>query len=89
MVSIQTNMQWDLTALSKYNKMLNLIPVFHRRLAKEVVNKKAEQLALARGSSQVEEIDIVQAFSSEVPKAFSSLMIRIMDVVGFDYKKYI
>ena len=89
MVSIQTNMTWDAGALSKYNKMLNLIPVFHRRLAQEVVNKKAEQAAQARGSAQVEEVDIVQAFLTEVPKAFYSLMIRIMDEVGFDYKKYI
>ena len=89
MVSIQTNMQWDALALSKYNKMLNLIPIFHRRLAQEVVNKKAEQAAVARGSSTVEEVDIVQAFLAEVPKAFYSLMVRIMDQVGFDYKKYI
>ena len=89
MVSIQTNMHWDAVALSKYNKMLNLIPVFHRRLAKEVVNKKAEQAAVLRGSSMVEEKDIVEAFLSEVPKAFYSLMIRIMDEVGFNYKKFI
>ena len=89
MVSIQTTMHWDAVALGKYNKMLNLIPVFHRRLAKEVVNKKAEQGAVARGSSTVEEIDIVQAFMTEVPKAFYSLMIRIMDEVGLDYKKQI
>ena len=89
MVSIQTNMNWDALALSKYNKMLNLIPVFHRRLAKEVVNKKAEQMAQARGSASVEEADIVKSFLTEVPKAFYSLMIRIMAEVGFDYKKYI
>ena len=82
-------MDWEPLALSKYNKMLNLIPVFHRRLAQEVVNKKAEQGALDRGSSEVQEIDIVRAFLTEVPKAFYSLMIRIMDEVGFDYKKYI
>ena len=89
MVSIQTNMHWDEVALSKYNKMLNLIPIFHRRLAQEVVNKKAEQGALARGSATVEEADIVRAFLTEVPKAFYSLMVRIMGEVGFDYKKYI
>jgi hypothetical protein len=89
MVSIQTNMTWDAEALSKYNKMLNQIPVFHRRLAQEVVNKKAEQAAQARGSAKVEEADIVKAFLTEVPKAFYSLMIRIMGEVGFDYKKYI
>ena len=89
MVTIQTNMSWDVVALGKYNKMLNLIPIFHRRLAKEVVNKKAEEQAVARGSSTVEEKDIVLAFFAEVPKAFLSLMLRIMDEVGFDYKKYI
>lgn len=89
MVSVQTNMQWETAALNKYNKMLNLIPVFHRRLTQEVVNKKAEELARSRGSSQVEEKDIVQAFLSEVPKAFYSLMVRIMDEAGFDYKKYL
>ena len=89
MVSVQTTMPWELQALSKFNTMLNLIPVFHRGIAKEVVNKKAEQNAQSRGSFQVEEQDIVSAFMSEVPKAFYSLMIRIMGEVGFDYKKYI
>lgn len=89
MVTVQTNMAWEPAALGKYNKMLNLIPVFHRGLAKEVVNKKAEQNALGRRSAQVEEADIVQAFLTEVPKAFFSLMIRIMHEVGFDYKKYV
>ena len=89
MVTIQTNMAWEPVALGKYNKMLNLIPVFHRRLAKEVVNKKAEQTAQARRSNQVEEVDIVHAFLTEVPKAFYSLMIRIMHEVGFDYKKHL
>ena len=88
MVSVQTTMNWDEAALVKYNKMLNLIPVFHRRIAKEVVNKKAEQNAQDRGSHQVQEQDIVYAFLSEVPKAFYSLMIRIMNEVGFDYKRY-
>ncbi len=89
MVSIQTNMDWEAGALAKYNKMLNLIPAFHRRLAQEVVNKKAEQNARLRGSHQVQEVDIVDAFLTEVPKAFYSLMVRIMREVGFDYKKHI
>ncbi|MBF0504969.1 MAG: hypothetical protein HQL14_07700 [Candidatus Omnitrophica bacterium] len=89
MVSIQTNMDWEKEALIKYNKMLNLIPTFHRRLAQEVVNKIAEENARKRGSSQVEEADIVKGFLTEVPKAFYSLMVRIMIDVGFDYKKYL
>jgi hypothetical protein len=88
MVTVQTTMKWEATALSKYNKMLNLIPIFHRGIAQEVVNKKSEQNAQKRGSEQVEESDIVAAFRTEVPKAFYSLMIRIMQDAGFDYKKY-
>jgi hypothetical protein len=89
MVSIQTNMDWEAVALAKYNKMLNIIPTFHRRLTQEVVNKKAEENARLRGSRQVEEADIVEAFLTEVPKAFYSMMVRIMSDVGFDYKKHI
>lgn len=88
MVSVQTTMKWEEHALAKYNQMLNLIPIFHRGIAKEVVNKKSEQNAIARGSTQVEEADIVAAFLSEGPKAFYSLMVRIMDEVGFDHKKH-
>ncbi len=89
MVSVQITMKWEAGALAKYNRMLNLIPLFHRGIAQEVVNKKAELNAQARGSVQVEEVDIVSAFDSEVPKAFYSLMIRIMTEVGFNYKAYI
>ncbi len=88
MVTVITTMKWEPMAHAKYNRMLNLIPIFHRGLAKEVVNKKAELNAQNRNSSQVEEGDIVSAFTTEVPKAFYSLMIRIMDEVGLDYKKY-
>jgi len=86
MVSVHTTMAWEPTALAKYNQMLNLIPIFHRGIAQEVVNKKAEQNAHQRASAQVEEKDIVSAFMTEVPKAFYSLMIRIMNEVGFNYK---
>jgi hypothetical protein len=82
-------MDWESVALGKYNKMLNIIPTFHRRLTQEVVNKKAEENARLRGCRQVEEADIVKAFLTEVPKAFYSMMIRIMSDVGFDYKKHI
>ncbi len=88
MVTIQTTMPWEKIARGKYDRMLELIPIFHRGIAKEVVNKKAEQNAQGRGAKEVGEADIVKAFISEVPKAFYSLMVRIMDEVGFDYKKY-
>jgi len=79
---------WEETAEKKYNLMLSKIPIFHREITKQVVNKKAVINAKDRNSSIVEEQDIVRAFLSEVPKAFYSMMIRIMDDVGFDHAKY-
>ncbi len=84
----QTSIQWDPVALEKYNKMLTRIPVFHREIARQVVCKKAEMNAKERGAMNIEEVDLSQAFLSEVPKAFYSLMVRIMDEVGLEYQKY-
>lgn len=88
MVAVHLTMTWEPVALGKYQKMLGIIPTFHRAIAQQVVNIKAEELATARGSVKVEEEDIVRAFFSEVPKAFYSLMVRVMDEVGFNYKIY-
>jgi hypothetical protein len=88
MFHVQTELQWESGALDKYNKMLKRIPIFHRDIARQVVCKKAEMNAKERGAVQIEEDDLAQAFLSEVPKAFYSLMIRIMDEVKLDYKKY-
>ena len=82
----QTKLQWEQNALAKYNHMITKIPLFHREIAKVVVTKKAEQNAAQRGSAQVEEPDIVKAFFSEVPKAFYSLMVRLLDEAKFNYK---
>ena len=88
MSDTQTEIQWESVARQKYDKMISIMPTFHRGIAKEVVDKKAVINAQERGSNQVEESDIIKAFLTEVPKAFYSLMIRIMDEVGFDSKKY-
>ena len=88
MTHIQTELQWDPAALDKYNKMLTRIPIFHRDIARQVVCKKAELNAKERGASRIEESDLVRAFLDEVPKAFYSLMVRIMDEVKLDYKTY-
>jgi hypothetical protein len=88
MTHTQTELQWEPTALEKYNQMLKRIPIFHREIARQVVCKKAEMNAKERGAAQIEESDLANAFLSEVPKAFYSLMIRIMDEVNLDYTKY-
>ena len=87
-IQIQPELEWEKEALSKFNLMIEKIPLFHRQIAQQVVHKKAELNAQERGSALVEESDIVRAFFSEVPFAFYSLMIRLLDEVGFAYKEY-
>ena len=88
MSDIQTQLKWEAESLEKFNTMIRKIPLFHREIAKQVVIKKAFLNAQQRGADQVEETDIVKAFFSEVPKAFYSLMIRLFDEVGFNYREY-
>lgn len=88
MTNTQTEMKWDPIAREKYEAMIQKIPMFHREIAKTVVDKKAVINAAARSSATVEEGDIVKAFFSEVPMTFYSLMVRLFDEVKFDYKKY-
>ena len=84
----ELKLDWDPKARRKYETMIAKIPLFHREIAKKVVDKKAPMLALDRGSTTIQEEDIVRAFLAEVPMAFYSLMIRLFDEVGFDYRKY-
>lgn len=88
MSNIQAKIDWEPDVRQKYERMIAKIPLFHREIAKIVVDKKAPMLARERGAAMVQEQDIIRAFFSEVPMAFYSLMIRLLDEVGFDYKKY-
>jgi len=81
-------MEWDQGTQLKFNTMIERLPLFHRTIAREIVNRKAVLNAKERQSTLVQEEDVVRAFLTEVPKAFYSLMIKIMNDVGFDYKKY-
>ncbi|MCD4781376.1 MAG: hypothetical protein K8S27_12635 [Candidatus Omnitrophica bacterium] len=88
MTDYELRMRWEPAALEKYNVMIGKIPIFHREMTKRVVPPKAEINAQERQADQVEEVDIVKTFIEEVPKAFYSLMIRLMDEVGFDRSQY-
>ena len=54
----------------------------------EAVTKDAEKNAVSRKAAQVEEQDVIAAFFSEVPSPFYSMMVRLLEQSGFDYKKY-
>lgn len=81
-------MEWDNAAQEKFRLAISRMPVFHRRIAEEATTKKALENAANRKADKVSEADVIAAFFSEVPKPFYSLMIRLLEDVGFDYRKY-
>src|SRR3989338_1837012 len=81
-------MQWDTNTQDKFRLMISRIPVFHRHITEEVVTKKAEEIAKTRKAKQIQEQDVISAFFSDVPSHFYSMMVRLLEQTGFDYKKY-
>ncbi len=81
-------MDWETQTQEKFKTMIDKMPMFHRHIAEAATAKKAVENAKQRGANLVEEKDVVEAFFTEVPKPFYSLMIRLLDNEGFDYKKY-
>jgi len=81
--------KWDAEVEKKFHLMTGKIPLFHRQMAERVAKVGAEENARARNSSLIEEEDVVRAFLAEVPKPFYSMMIKLFEDVGFNYKKYL
>ncbi len=81
-------MDWEHNTQEKFKTMTAKIPIFHRRITEESVIKRAQELASKRDSLLVEEQDVVAAFFTDVPSPFYSMMIRLMEQAGFNYKKY-
>ena len=81
-------MNWETATENKFKVLISKIPVFHRHITESVVRQKAAELAAGRGALQVAEQDVVTAFFSDVPSPFYSMMLRLLEQNGFDYKKY-
>jgi hypothetical protein len=81
-------MEWDPKVRKKFEAMIIKIPVFHRRITEEAVNKRAHEIAQLRQAKAIEEQDVVAAFFSDVPSPFYSMMVRLLEQSGFDYRKY-
>ncbi|MDD2679720.1 MAG: hypothetical protein PHO03_02815 [Candidatus Omnitrophica bacterium] len=81
-------MDWDRITQEKLKAMVAKIPVFHRHITEEAVTKGAEENARARKAAQVEEVDVISTFFSDVPSPFYSMMVRLLEQTGFEYKKY-
>lgn len=81
-------MNWDTNTQEKFKLMISKIPVFHRHITEEAVTKRAAEIAITRNSKQIEEQDVVSAFFSDVPSPFYSMMVRLLEQTGFDYRQY-
>ncbi len=81
-------MIWEAETENKLKVLISKIPVFHRHIAESVVIREAQKLAAGRNSARVEDQDVVGAFFSDVPSPFYSMMVRLLEQSGFDYKKY-
>ena len=81
-------MIWETETESKFKTLISKIPVFHRRITESVVSRQAEKIAGKRNCGQVEDQDVIAAFFSDVPSPFYSMMVRLLEQNGFDYKKY-
>jgi hypothetical protein len=81
-------MDWNPEVKERFRVMVSKMPIFHRRITEEAVTKKAEENAESRNSKIVEEQDVMAAFFSDVPSPFYSMMVRLLEQAGFDYKRY-
>jgi adenosine deaminase len=81
-------MLWEAATEGKFKLLISKIPVFHRHITESVVSKVAEQNAGSRNSSCVQEQDVIGAFFSDVPSPFYSMMVRLLEQNGFNYRKY-
>lgn len=81
-------MNWEPATQEKFKLMISKIPVFHRGITENAVTKKAAEVASQRNAPRIEEQDIIAAFFSDVPSPFYSMMVRLLEQSGFDYKKY-
>lgn len=81
-------MNWETDTQKKFKTAISKLPVFHRHIAENAVAGQAEENARLRNVHQVEEQDVISAFFSDVPTPFYSMMIRLLEQTGFDYKKY-
>ncbi len=80
---------WNQETKSKFNRVVENLPQFHRTIAEQLIKQKSEELAKARDSKQVEDKDLIVAFFQEVPPAFKDMLQRLLNQLNIDYSQYI
>lgn len=81
-------MNWESEAETKFNQMIERVPIFMRPMAKDKVSQRAERIARESQREQITEKDMVDAFFAETPFGFHGPMKMDMEAIGLDYKKY-
>jgi len=80
---------WNQETKSKFNRVVENLPQFHRTIAEQLIKQKSEELAKARDSKQVEDKDLIVAFFQEVPPAFKDMLQRLLNQLNIDYSQYV
>ena len=80
---------WNKETKSKFDKIIENLPQFHRTIAEQLIKEKSEQLAVGRDSKEVEDKDLIVAFFQEVPPAFKGMLERLLSQLNVDYSQYI
>jgi hypothetical protein len=65
---------WKKEAKERFDEIIKSVPRLLQPIARRMVNKKAMENALGRGSSFVEDKDMIAAFVSETPRPFQFKM---------------
>lgn len=79
---------WDSEVKKKFDIFVSKMPLFHRRIAEKLISEEAINNAARRNSNVINEEDLFCAIFSGVPKPFYTMMLRLLDELRFDYKKY-
>ena len=80
---------WNVETKSKFDKIIENLPQFHRTIAEQLIKEKSEELAKKRDSKEVEDKDLIIAFFQEVPPAFKGMLERLLSQLNVDYSQYI
>ena len=79
---------WNKGTETKFNQLIEKVPVFLRELAQNKVSKRAQEFAQKENRAEVTEKDMIDAFFKETPFGFHGPMKTDMESVGIDYTQY-
>ena len=84
----EKKINWDESAKSQFDQMIEKIPWPVRKIASDTVEKKAKELVSKDGRSTIKEKDMVDAFFAETPSGFIPQMKTSMEELGINYTQY-